>query len=175
MSIFFVSDTHFGHNNIISFCNRPFASVQDMNERMVEGWNKTVRDNDVVYHLGDVAFNNYDCIERLRGKIKLVPGNHDLERFKKIAHLFDEILPELSYLKVDPEHRFVLCHYPIESWRREYRYHLHGHSHGTSRPVMNRLDVGVDATKWMAPMHMDDVMQAITVNNAKVMEGKLGL
>lgn len=170
MSIFFISDTHFGHNNIIQYCQRPFASVEHMNEVMIDNWNKTVKFNDTVYHLGDVAFSNYELIERLKGKIILVPGNHDLGRAKKVMHLFYEVLPELTYLKVDQERRFVLCHYPLESWRREYRYHLHGHSHGMSNKAKNRLDVGVDATKWMAPMHIDDVMQCMSVNNLWVEE-----
>ena len=170
MSIFFVSDTHFGHNNIISYCKRPFVSTQEMDEALVDGWNKTVKANDTVYHLGDVAFNNYDCIKRLKGRIKLVPGNHDLKRAKKVMHLFDDVLPELTYLKVTPELRFVLCHYPLESWRREYPYHLHGHAHGTSGVKHNRLDVGVDSSGWMAPMHIDDVMKRMTTNNAWALE-----
>lgn len=170
MTIFFTSDTHFGHNNIIDYCKRPFASVQDMNERMVDGWNKTVKATDTVYHLGDVAFHNFECIERLNGKIKLVPGNHDHERAKKVMHLFDEVLPEVHYLKVDKERRFVLCHYPFESWRREYKYHLHGHTHGTAGVKHNRLDVGVDALKWFAPMPIDDIMQNMMVNNLWAME-----
>jgi calcineurin-like phosphoesterase family protein len=170
MTIFFVSDTHFGHNNIIQYCKRPFETVEGMNECMVQMWNETVKPKDTVYHLGDVAFGDYHLIPRLNGKIKLVPGNHDLERAKKVMHLFDEVLPELAYLKVDPARRFVLCHYPLESWRREYQYHLHGHSHGTAGVKHNRLDVGVDASKVMAPMSIDDVMQRMVVNNLRAQE-----
>jgi calcineurin-like phosphoesterase family protein len=165
MSIFFVSDTHFGHAKIIDYCNRPFESVEEMNDAMVRNWNGAVSPKDTVYHLGDVAFHNYECIERLNGKLKLVPGNHDHERAKKVMHLFDEVLPEVHYLKLDKDHRFVLCHYPFESWRREYRYHLHGHTHGTAGVKMNRLDVGVDATTIMRPLHVDEIMERMTVNN----------
>jgi calcineurin-like phosphoesterase family protein len=165
VSIFFVSDTHFGHANIIDYCNRPYVNVEEMNDAMVRNWNGVVSPKDTVYHLGDVAFNNYEHIERLNGKIKLVPGNHDLQREKKVFYLFDEVLPELTYLKLDKLRRFVLCHYPLESWRREYTYHLHGHAHGTAGVKHNRLDMGVDATKLMRPEHIDDVMQRMLINN----------
>lgn len=165
MNTFFVSDTHFGHTNIIKYCKRPYASVEEMNQKLEENWNAIVRKEDLVYHLGDVAFHNFEIIPRLNGRIKLVPGNHDLERAKKVLHLFDEVLPELTYLKLSLERRFVLCHYPIESWRREYRYHLHGHAHGTSVQRPWRMDVGIDATGVMAPMHVDDVIQSLLSNH----------
>jgi calcineurin-like phosphoesterase family protein len=170
MTIFFTSDTHFGHKNIIDYCKRPFADVEEMNESMVKQWNEAVKPGDVVYHLGDVAFHSYECIERLNGKIKLVPGNHDHERAKKVMHLFDEVLPEVHYLRIDKRYRFALCHYPFESWRREYKYHLHGHMHGAGRARYNRLDVGVDALKSFAPLCLDEVMERMTENNLAVEE-----
>ena len=165
MTIHFVSDTHFGHKNIIDYCKRPYNSLEEMHEHMRATWNHQVKPTDTVYHLGDVAFDCYELIPRLNGKIKLVPGNHDLERAKKVMHLFDEVLPELTYLKLDQKRRFVLCHYPLESWRREYEYHLHGHAHGTAGVKHNRMDVGVDATKWYGPIGIDEVMQRMITNN----------
>lgn len=164
--IFFVSDTHFGHNNIISYCKRPWETVPEMDAALVENWNKVVSPKDTVYHLGDWAFHNYECIGQLQGNIFTVPGNHCHERAKKILpYLANGFLPEVHYLKVSPDRRFVLCHYPFESWRREYRFHLHGHTHGTAGVHPNRLDVGIDATKIYAPMHIDDVVQALIVTN----------
>lgn len=168
MNIFFTSDTHFGHRNIIEYCNRPFTSVEDMDDSMVETWNKTVSHGDVVYHLGDMAFHNYDHIKRLKGIIKLVPGNHDHERSKHVFPLVNEVLPEVHYLKIDKERRFVLCHYPFESWRREYPYHLHGHMHGTGTLRTNRLDVGMDSLSERAiyaPVALESVMNRIKAMN----------
>lgn len=161
METFFVSDTHFGHRNIISHCQRPFASVEEMDEALVENWNKTVHPNDTVYHLGDWAFSNYERIGQLNGCIHTVPGNHDHERLKKLQPYLTNILPEVHYLKVDRTLGFVLCHYPFETWRREYRYHLHGHTHGTGVPRENRLDVGVDATRLYRPINLDEVLTLI--------------
>jgi len=169
--IFFVSDMHFGHNNIIEYCKRPWATIPEMDAALVEDWNKVVSPADTVYHLGDWAFHNYERIGELNGRIFSVPGNHDYEREKKILpYLANGFLNEVHYLKVSPDRRFVLCHYPFDSWRREYRYHLHGHTHGTAGVHFNRLDVGIDATKVYAPMHIDDVIKNINITNLWAME-----
>ena len=164
--IWFVSDMHFGHKNVLSYCNRPWESVEEMDQALVDLWNAEVKSMDTVYHLGDWAFHNYERIGQLNGFIHSVPGNHDHKRAKKILpFLPNGFTNEIHYLKISKERRFVLCHYPIESWRREYRYHLHGHSHGTSGVHANRLDVGIDSTKLYKPAHIDDVMQRMMVNN----------
>lgn len=81
MTIWFTSDTHFGHKNIITYCNRPFDSVDEMNEVMVDRWNDTVSPDDQVFHLGDVAMGKIDQsihhVSRLNGYKYLIPGNHD--------------------------------------------------------------------------------------------------
>lgn len=164
--IWFVSDLHFGHNNILTYCKRPFASVEEMDQALVDKWNVHVRPNDTVYCLGDMAFHNYERISQLNGRKILTPGNHDHERAKKVFPHVQEVTQEVHYLKIDKERRFVLCHYPFESWRREYRYHLHGHAHGSSSKKDFRLDVGIDATKLYRPIHLDEVKQTILTNNA---------
>lgn len=161
-TIHFISDTHFGHNNIIQYCGRPFGGVEEMDQALVEAWNKQVSPLDTVYHLGDWAFHNYERINELNGKIWSVPGNHDHERMKKLpVHIQAGMLEEVHYLKLDKERRFVLCHYPIESWRREYRFHLHGHTHGIVRKQINRLDVGWDALPAFRPHDIDEIMQLL--------------
>lgn len=81
MTTYYTSDHHFGHLNIIRFCDRPFADVPTMNARLVELWNETVTDDDTVWVLGDVALGALDdslaCVGRLAGHKILVPGNHD--------------------------------------------------------------------------------------------------
>jgi calcineurin-like phosphoesterase family protein len=78
--IYIISDTHFGHENILKFTGsdgeplREFLDIHHMNEHMVECWNKTIKDNDIVYHLGDVYFGKgYQLLPRLRGKKKINP------------------------------------------------------------------------------------------------------
>ena len=79
--IWFTSDTHFGHKNIIKFSERPFSDVEEMDEVMIRRWNEVVGKDDTVYHLGDFAFLSTgklrQLISRLNGKICLVNGNHD--------------------------------------------------------------------------------------------------
>ena len=165
-NIFFVSDMHFGHKNIIEYCNRPYTQVETMDEELIQNWNKTVNSDDTVYHLGDWAFNNYECIGQLNGNIISIPGNHDHERVNKLKpYLANGFTEEVHYLTISRDIRFVLCHYPFEFWRREYQYHLHGHAHGTADVKTNRLDVGIDATKAYRPLHLDEVLEAIKTNN----------
>ena len=83
-NIFVISDTHFGHKNILTFLNedgsrvRDFSSLEEMDELIVENWNKTVSDQDIVYHLGDVYFGaGHQHLKRLRGRKRLILGNHD--------------------------------------------------------------------------------------------------
>lgn len=85
MTIWFTSDTHFFHTNIIEYCNRPFKSVYHMNEEIVRRWNSVVKEDDLVYHLGDIAVwfgegikeKVEDLIESLNGKKIFIKGNHD--------------------------------------------------------------------------------------------------
>ena len=156
-NIWFVSDLHFGHNNIIDYCKRPYDSVEEMDQALVDNWNTVVNKADKIYCLGDMAFHNYERISQLNGHKILTPGNHDRERDKKVFPHVQEVTQEVHYLKIDKERRFVLCHYPFESWRREYRIHLHGHAHGTSQKKPFRLDVGVDATKLYRPINLDEL------------------
>lgn len=165
MTILFTADMHFGHTNIIKHCNRPFKSVDEMDSTMIKRWNKKVKPEDTVYILGDVAFCNVHTVisifNKLNGRIKFLPGNHDAALMKKDEfHLiFHEILPPIYEFKIQDEH-VVLCHYPMESWNRSYHgaIHLHGHTHGTV-PFNNkkkRLDVGVDVHNF-EPITWDEV------------------
>jgi calcineurin-like phosphoesterase family protein len=78
---FFTADTHFGHRNVIAYCNRPYEDVEEMNEDLIKRWNETVGPHDMVFHLGDFAFQNKertrDTIQRLNGFKILIKGNHD--------------------------------------------------------------------------------------------------
>lgn len=78
--IYFTADTHFGHYNAIRFCDRPFASAEEMDEAMIQNWNDRVTGNDTVYILGDMFFRSTNAegiLKRLKGKKRLIVGNHD--------------------------------------------------------------------------------------------------
>ena len=119
---YYISDLHFGHNNVIKFDNRPFNNIQEMESTIVENWNKTVKDNDVVYVLGDLFWKTYDAdriLPILNGQIILIKGNHDsIEPLRRKIKVFD-------YLEIkDNKRNVVLSHYPIPSFHVSTDYLL---------------------------------------------------
>ena len=126
--IFIAADLHLDHENIIKYCSRPFKSVKQMNKRLVKNWNKTIRKNDKVYFLGDLAFgrgskNTDYWIKKLNGKIVFIKGNHD--RSKKIK--FHKKI-YLTYEGI----KFVLVHSPFDSPINWKDWVIHGHKHNNS-------------------------------------------
>lgn len=85
--VFFTSDTHFNHSNIIRFCNRPFHNVEEMNETIIRNWNSVVAPDDIVFHLGNFCLGGAaewtKILERLNGRIYLILGNHDLKNIRQ--------------------------------------------------------------------------------------------
>jgi len=147
MTIFFTSDTHFHHVSILKYCNRPFASVEEMNEKLIANWNSVVTSKDVVYHMGDFSWGNAEKIrsvfDRLNGQKHLVLGNHDdIDSHKKLK--WNWVKTEYT-LKVN-DLRYVLYHYPQRSWNYSVHgaRHLFGHCHGTAKPWGYSFDVGTD-------------------------------
>jgi calcineurin-like phosphoesterase family protein len=133
----YISDTHFGHANIIKLTNRPFESVFEMDEVMIERWNNAVGKNDLVYHLGDFAWNNVEDYRwYLNGHIILIHGSHDRLTKKQEKGLFSAVY----YYKIIKDNGIglVLFHYPILSWDGLYKgkHHLHGHSHNHTFDVI---------------------------------------
>ncbi|BCM87780.1 metallophosphoesterase [Methylobacterium indicum] len=154
MTVFFTSDTHDGHKNIISSCDRPFSSVEEMHRVMVARWNETVGPRDVVYHLGDVGWDQTPAeflklIDSLNGDKHLILGNHDPDFVRNLAgcaaYGFRSIQERLE-IRLEGE-RIVLDHYPMRSWNASYHgsFHFFGHCHNRMPPIHRSLDVGVDA------------------------------
>lgn len=101
---YFIADTHFNHKNIIKYDDRPFSSVEEMNETMIQLWNSRVTQNDNVYILGDVGFGNVDNIlRRLNGNKYLIRGNHDKflekESFDKSLFVWIKDIERIQYKK----------------------------------------------------------------------------
>jgi calcineurin-like phosphoesterase family protein len=159
---FFTSDTHFDHLNIIKFCNRPYTypNVEEMNQGLEEQWNKRVGPKDMVWHLGDVRWKNFD-LHRLNGIKYLVAGNHDSKR--ALSQYFVEIHDYVELRNHYQGKSIMMMHYPIESWNGKYHgsIHFHGHTHGTlDNSGLLRFDVGVDCFN-MAPVTLDEIWQLI--------------
>ncbi len=153
---FYVADTHFNHANIVSMQPRPFSTIEEHDEAIITRWNAVVGENDVVYHLGDVALglNNPDRIREifsnLNGRKYLVYGNHDVRRdgelHPTIAGLDWATRPEaLMFVKDEGQH-VVLSHYAQRCWqgRSKGAWHFYGHAHGRLPGEGRSRDVGVD-------------------------------
>lgn len=155
MTIHFAADTHFDHRNIINFCNRPFSGIEEMNEALIDNWNRTVKITDTVYILGDFCMRNsqqrwHDLLVRLNGKIHFIHGNHDKAFKKKWAEEFlayGLIESYQDYLEINMDrYPIILFHYPIRSWDKcmHGSIHLFGHVHGKVPSYFRAVDVGVD-------------------------------
>lgn len=173
--VWFTADTHFGHKNVIKYCNRPYETVNQMNNALIENWNNSVEPEDVVFHLGDFAFlqDSTEIINALNGKIYLIPGNHDKQIVGQSNNVFNppdglttkfrimEPLLDVDIQVEDEKLRLVLCHYAMRVWNKSHygAIHLYGHSHGTLPDDPNSLsmDVGVDCHNY-SPISLDDVL-----------------
>lgn len=130
---FYISDWHYGHANCLAFDNRPFKSVEEMNEALIARWNSVVRPGDIVYVLGDMFWCKpsvaIPVLDALNGEKFLIKGNHDRcddSEFKKRFVKIDE------YMEIEDNGRnVVLCHYPIPCFKNHFYgwYHLYGHVH----------------------------------------------
>lgn len=165
MTYFVTSDTHFGHRNIIKFCNRPFADTVDMEICMIDRWNKVVGVTDTVFVLGDFSFasktKTQEILMRLNGFKVFIWGNHDRGREKSILAV-PGVLEGMDALHKNFNGKSVIMtHYPFESFREDF--HFHGHTHGVSNPKAGRIDVGVDANPQYqyAPIPLDSMMMDV--------------
>lgn len=154
MRMFFTADTHFGHDAIRRLANRPFDSLEAMDEALIARWNTVVGPHDEVWHVGDFAHRGMASAEsyraRLNGAIHLVAGNHDHKVRRAASGLFASI-HDIAEIKID--HRtVVLCHYPMREWPKAWQgsWHLYGHVHGRldHQPFGYSLDVGVDTNDY---------------------------
>jgi calcineurin-like phosphoesterase family protein len=156
MALFFTSDTHFGHKNIINLCQRPFADVLSMNAAIIRDWNRVVTPNDDVWMLGDFSWDRKPAqfFNLLNGNKHLIYGNHDPRETRTLPWVTQHQYIDLTVLG---ERNIVLFHYPITDWDRRHHgsWHLFGHVHGKPQPKHEGakcLDVGVDNTSKMPCM-----------------------
>lgn len=175
--VFFTSDLHFCHDKGFLYEPRSFTNVQDMNEALVENWNKVVKPEDEVYNLGDFALNDVDAaisyINSLNGTIRWILGNHDTE--KKIDKIIDNCPNVWHYgwaycFKYDKKYSIYMSHYPTLTAnfdQKKFSQHviaLHGHTHQQKNWFDPKnpftYHVGVDSHNC-APVHIDEVLTDI--------------
>jgi calcineurin-like phosphoesterase family protein len=158
MNYWFSGDEHYGHENIIRYCNRPFDNVNQMNETLITYHNAVVKDNDIVIHAGDFcllrkkdkAYGKY--INRLRGNHVFLKGSHDYWIPWKHSQQVWERNIKGYYI--------VVCHYAMRVWARSHynSFQLYGHSHGRLPPVGKRHDIGVDNNGFY-PVSFDQIVE----------------
>jgi calcineurin-like phosphoesterase family protein len=184
--IWFTSDLHFSHQNVIGYCNRPYASIDEMNEELIRNWNQCVSPTDEIYCLGDVSMS-FKPIElysaRLNGKKYLVPGNHDFchsvhkksknpeSRARWVSNYEQNgwiVLPEQTTLEISGVGAVNLCHlpyagdhvgeerYPDKRPADDGKWLLCGHVHNHWKQKDRMINVGVDV--WdMKPVSVDEL------------------
>ncbi len=156
-NVYFTSDTHFDHANVIKYCNRPFKHKDEMNEAMIQNWNSVVKPGDTIYHLGDFAFSNKPEVffHRLNGNKILITGNHDKQPTKKLPWAF---VRDYYRLKLDGK-TIIMCHYAFRVWEKAHYGALNffGHSHNSLSSNSQQLDVGVDAWNY-TPVSLEEIL-----------------
>ena len=164
MNTFLISDTHFGHGNILTFLRddgsklRHFSSVEEMDETLVDNWNNTVGKNDKVYHLGDVVINKkyLHILDRLNGDKVLIKGNHDIEKLCKFANYFRDVR---AYHVLD---KMLLSHIPIhEESLSRWKANIHGHLHHrvvmkNGKPDKRYFNVSVECINY-TPIAFEEI------------------
>lgn len=159
MTIWFTSDTHFGHKNIIKFeeGRKHFNSIDEHDAYLIDIWNKQVKPDDTVYHLGDLTLRGLqkkcEVLEQLNGDVILIKGNHDVDReCKKLLSegLIKEYHQVGVYMKVEGL-LLHLTHYPMLTGLRPKYFSIHGHLHSNNVELgnnsLNLINIGVDNTK----------------------------
>ena len=181
----FTSDHHFGHTNIIRYCHRPFATMEEMDAELVTRWNTRVAPDDTIYHLGDFTLGSTEqaaqIFSQLNGRIFFLPGSHD-HWLRKMTNPMSsrsghpvEVCPPLVSLKFpglgqeqNSRHPqiIVLCHYAMRVWDRSHygAWHLYGHSHGSLPGLGKSFDVGVDCTDFY-PLSLEQVAERMAATS----------
>lgn len=151
--VFFIGDTHFGHKNILKYTRPQFASIEEHNAVLIDNWNKTVRPNDTVWHLGDFCFGrlNLNLAARLNGNKRLVLGNHDmypatvyLQYFKSLHGATEYKGGVLSHIPVHPDQFY------------RYRFNIHGHLHTEVVEDVRYKNVSVERINF-TPISLEEI------------------
>jgi len=155
-NIWVTADTHFNHAKIIGYCNRPFSSVEEMDEAIIDTWNALVKPEDTVYHLGDVGFGKIglQCISRCNGHKHLIRGNHDfrIHKCKFVDAGFELISDKVSFITGSS---IRINHSPCKPDYRGVSFCGHVHDKWTFEDGW--LNVGVD--QWgFKPLHIDECL-----------------
>lgn len=143
-----IGDTHFNHSAIIEYTDRPFVDVEQMNQTIIENWNKQIKSNDVIIHLGDFAMGSKAeqeaILKQLNGIKKLIMGNHDR---LKVRDYYEMGFAEVYRYPIIIEN-MIFSHRPLDSLIVGSLYNVHGHIHEKCSPSANHLNISVEHTNY---------------------------
>lgn len=133
--IFYISDIHFDDQKIFDKCKRPFNNLQEYKEEIIKRWNNKVKEDDIVYVLGDIVEDNsphtIEVFKKLNGIKHFIIGNHDLNVLEDIK--CSGIFESIDFMKVidDSGRKVCICHYPVMDWMEFNRngMFVYGHVH----------------------------------------------
>ncbi len=158
-NIFYTGDYHFFHRKILEYDKRPFATIEEHNETIIQNHNSVVKPNDIVYYGGDFIFGTdqqfLDTFKRLNGKFHVTFGNHD-KIARRNKHLFKS---SQDYLEMNINGQFiVMCHYAFRVWNRSHHgsWNIFFHSHQNLPPIGKQLDAGINGHNYF-PWHFDEI------------------
>lgn len=182
MKIYYISDTHLGDQRVFNKCSRPFKDLDELERTVVRNWNAKVKEDDVVYVLGDIAEDDYiraiDVYKNLNGHKHLIVGNHDLKRLNDIetSGVFESV--KFMDLIEDNGRKVCICHYPVMDWMEFSRggYLVYGHIHNKTEKndiaykqmkeyFKDKLafNAGVDVTNF-EPVTLDEMIRLKEMN-----------
>jgi calcineurin-like phosphoesterase family protein len=170
MAKWFISDTHFAHQNILKFEAemRPFKDIDEHDEYLIKMWNALVKETDTIIHLGDVCFKPatklMEIMPQLNGKKILIRGNHDTLNAKAYLTHFEDVLSVLE----DKKNGIIYSHYPLHPSQLEfrYKYNVHGHCHSHTIDDPRYINICVEHT-GLAPVHHDYILDQIKHRKVK--------
>lgn len=188
MAILFTSDLHFGHKNILETCHRnqescgkDFETIEEMNDFLIDRWNKKVGPDDTVYVLGDFSFRSRisikEYLKRLNGHKHLIIGNHDYKSLKNTPDIGDYFESVSNQMVINLDKKVVtLCHYPMLEWNGSRRardqetsisWLIHGHIHNSKEGLTYEyikanlpcaLNAGVDINNY-EPVTFEELLR----------------
>lgn len=168
MTSYFISDLHLGHERVLGFDKRPFASIQEHDAHLTQSCADLGKPGRQLWILGDVAFRSnhlrdfMSVVKPRWGAVHLIRGNHDDRVAWQMRNLFDSA-HEALYVRIDKQTKVYMSHYAHRVWRNSHHgsYHVHGHSHGALPRHDRSMDVGANCIGY-APISMDRVVEELS-------------
>lgn len=162
MKYWFTADEHLGHANIIKYCDRPFKSVEEMDNEIIKRHNEVVGDKDIVIHIGDFTLKHdaEKYIRRLKGWQVFIRGSHDYWLNEISNKVYEPC--EIWEKEIEGDY-IVACHYAMRVWPRSHynSWQLYGHSHGKLQGVGKQMDVGVDTNNFY-PYSLEEIKKIMS-------------